>query len=98
MIDLHTHSIFSDGVLIPAELVQQAQTAGYEALAITDHADASNLDFIVPRIVAFCQRMGQQNNFRVIPGIELTHLAVDLIAPLIEEARVLGARLVVVHG
>jgi len=55
MIDLHTHSLFSDGVLIPAELVQRARTKGYEALAITDHADPSNLDWIISRIVRFCE-------------------------------------------
>ena len=36
MIDLHTHSIFSDGDLIPTELAQRAFTAGYKTIAITD--------------------------------------------------------------
>jgi len=38
VIDLHLHSTFSDGALIPAEVVSRALAAGYEALAITDHA------------------------------------------------------------
>ena len=50
MIDLHTHSIFSDGELIPYELIRRAEAAGYTALAITDHVDISNIDHIVPRI------------------------------------------------
>jgi len=37
MIDLHTHSLFSDGELIPSELVSRAAAAGYRAIAITDH-------------------------------------------------------------
>jgi Histidinol phosphatase and related hydrolases of the PHP family len=41
MIDLHTHSIFSDGELIPAELTRRAAVAGYRAMAITDHGDFS---------------------------------------------------------
>ncbi|HEY3347739.1 MAG TPA: PHP domain-containing protein, partial [Nitrospirota bacterium] len=47
MIDLHTHTLFSDGVLIPAELVRRAEVKGYEAIGLTDHADSSNIDFIV---------------------------------------------------
>jgi predicted metal-dependent phosphoesterase TrpH len=36
-IDLHTHTLRSDGVLQPAELVRQAFEAGVRLLAITDH-------------------------------------------------------------
>jgi 3',5'-nucleoside bisphosphate phosphatase len=36
-IDLHTHTLRSDGVLQPAELVRQAFEAGIRLLAITDH-------------------------------------------------------------
>lgn len=35
--DLHTHTIYSDGLLTPAELVQQAAAQGLATLAITDH-------------------------------------------------------------
>ncbi|GAF74279.1 unnamed protein product, partial [marine sediment metagenome] len=55
MIDLHTHSLLSDGQLCPAELVQRAKKQGYRALAITDHVDSSNLDLIVSQIVKFCR-------------------------------------------
>ncbi len=48
MIDLHTHSIFSDGELIPAELIRRAVAHGYSALAITDHVDQSNIDLVIP--------------------------------------------------
>ena len=36
-IDLHTHTLRSDGVLEPADLVRQAFDAGIRLLAITDH-------------------------------------------------------------
>ena len=98
MIDLHTHSLFSDGVLIPAELVQRAKAKGYEALAITDHADRSNLDWIVPRIVRFCEDFKKKSDFQVVPGIELTHVRPETIFALTQEARKLGAQVVVVHG
>ena len=36
-IDLHTHTLRSDGLLEPRELVRQAGEAGVRLLAITDH-------------------------------------------------------------
>jgi histidinol phosphatase-like PHP family hydrolase len=98
MIDLHTHSLFSDGVLVPAELVQRAKAKGYEALAITDHADHSNLDWIIPRLVRFCEDFKKKTDIRVLPGIELTHVLPESIIPLTQEARTLGAKIIVVHG
>lgn len=98
MIDLHLHTIFSDGELIPSELIRRLENLGYEAAALTDHGDPSNLDFIVPRIVRVAEELNKAQTVRVIPGIELTHIPVPLIAPLVESARSLGARLVVMHG
>lgn len=37
MIDLHTHSTFSDGTNTPEELVEAAHNIGLTALALTDH-------------------------------------------------------------
>ena len=72
MIDLHTHSLFSDGVLVPSELVRRAVMKGYEVIAITDHGDASNLDFIIPRVTTACRELGKRWNINALPGIELT--------------------------
>jgi histidinol phosphatase-like PHP family hydrolase len=98
MIDLHTHSIFSDGDLIPSELVRRAVDRGYRGIAITDHADHSNIDFIVPRICRICEKLTRTGPIRVVPGIELTHIPPSLIPELAREARTLGARIVIVHG
>jgi histidinol phosphatase-like PHP family hydrolase len=98
MIDLHTHSIFSDGDLIPTELAQRAYAAGYKAIAITDHADHSNLDFIIPRIIKVAAQITTKGNIVVLPGIELTHVAPSDIADLAKVARKLGAKIIVVHG
>ncbi|MEE8621286.1 MAG: PHP domain-containing protein, partial [Syntrophobacteria bacterium] len=38
MIDLHTHSLFSDGELVVSELVRRAEDMGYRFIGITDHA------------------------------------------------------------
>ena len=98
MIDLHTHTFFSDGVLIPSELVRRLEAIDYEAVALTDHADSSNLDFIVPRMVQVAEDLNRTQSVKVVPGIELTHVPPSLIAPLVKRARELGAGLVVIHG
>ncbi|PKN20843.1 MAG: PHP domain-containing protein [Deltaproteobacteria bacterium HGW-Deltaproteobacteria-6] len=98
MIDLHTHSIFSDGQLIPSESVQRAFAAGYKTIAITDHADYSNIDFIIPRVIKACTKITQKGRIQVLPGVELTHVDPTDIASLAAEARKLGAKIVVVHG
>jgi len=98
MIDLHTHSLFSDGVLVPSELVRRAIMKGYEAIAITDHADASNLDFIIPRVHATCKELNRRWKITALPGIELTHIPPETFAELTERARSLGAAIVVAHG
>ncbi|MGE5247014.1 MAG: histidinol phosphate phosphatase domain-containing protein [Verrucomicrobiota bacterium] len=98
MIDLHMHSTFSDGVLIPAEVVSRAAAAGYTALAITDHADPSNLELILANMVRACRELNRCAGPRVYPGVEITHVPPRLIRPLVERARELGASVVVVHG
>jgi putative hydrolase len=98
VIDLHTHSLFSDGVLLPSELVQRAQAMGLRAIGVTDHADASNLDFIIPRLVAVAEKLNSVNQIQMIPGIELTHVPPSQMAFLAEQARSLGAKIVVAHG
>lgn len=98
MIDLHTHTIFSDGELLPFELVRRAIAAGYSAMAITDHADTSNMDFIVPRIVKAIKKLKEYVSLEVIPGVEITHAPPKLIPDLVKEARALGAKIVLVHG
>ena len=68
LIDLHTHTLFSDGVLISSELIHWAQMKGYRAIAITDHADLSNIDFIIPRVVKVCNDLNKVNKkIKAIP-------------------------------
>jgi histidinol phosphatase-like PHP family hydrolase len=98
MIDLHTHSLLSDGELTPAELVRRFEVAGYRAFAITDHGDPSNIDLVIPRLVAFCKEFNRLEGIRIIPGIELTHIRPEAIPAWVTRSRKLGARLVVVHG
>ncbi len=98
MIDLHTHTFFSDGALVPAEHLRRFEVLGYEAVAITDHADSSNIDFIVPRIIQAADDLNPLCRTRLLPGIELTHVPPALMKPLVLRARELGALVVVGHG
>lgn len=98
MIDLHSHTTFSDGVLIPAELARRAAAAGYKALAFTDHMDHSNIDLIIPRLVKVVQALKEHMPLTLLPGAEITHAPPALIPDLVKEARKLGARIVIVHG
>jgi putative hydrolase len=83
MIDLHTHTLFSDGVLVPSELVRRAVMKGYEVIAITDHGDASNLDFIIPRVTTACRELGKRWKIKALPGIELTHIPPETVGALV---------------
>ncbi|MBN1140817.1 MAG: histidinol phosphate phosphatase domain-containing protein [Deltaproteobacteria bacterium] len=98
MIDLHTHSIFSDGELIPSELVRRAAVAGYRAIAIADHGDFSNFDLIIPRVLKGIAGLREHFGIEVLAGIELTHLPPPMIAAAVAEVRRLGAQIVVCHG
>lgn len=98
MIDLHTHTLFSDGELVPSEHLRRVEVLGYKAVAITDHADSSNLDFIIPRIVQVAADLNKYSTTILVPGIELTHVPPEMFADLTARARKLGAKIVVAHG
>ena len=98
MIDLHTHSLFSDGELLPAELCRRMEVLGYTVVALTDHTDPSNLDMVVPRLVQAARELNPHLSITLVPGVELTHVPPALIPELAARARQLGALVVVVHG
>jgi histidinol phosphatase-like PHP family hydrolase len=98
MIDLHTHSLFSDGELLPSELVYRAKVKGYEIVALTDHADFSNFDFVIPRIKNITNDLSNFYNIVVIPGVEITYVPPKLISKAVKISRKLGAKIVIVHG
>ncbi|MFO8240950.1 MAG: histidinol phosphate phosphatase domain-containing protein [Dissulfuribacterales bacterium] len=98
MFDLHCHSLFSDGELIPSELVRRLEVLNYKAIAITDHVDSSNLDFIIPRLIKVAKDINRHSSVRLIPGAEITHVHPDLIPLMAKEARHLGCDILVCHG
>ena len=98
MIDLHSHTLLSDGVLVPSELVRRAEVKGYSVLAITDHVDVSNVTQVVGQLVQACRGLNGRTGVKVIPGCEVTHVPLDLMEEVVNGARAAGAQLVVVHG
>jgi putative hydrolase len=98
MIDLHTHTLFSDGELIPSELARRAAVKGYTALGMTDHGDLSNMDMIIPRLVRVADSLTREWGVRVVPGIEVTHVPPADYVEAVTEARRLGALVVIAHG
>ena len=98
MIDLHSHTLLSDGVLVPSELARRAQVKGYKVLAITDHVDGSNVTQVVSQLASACRGLTSRTKVKVIPGCEVTHVPLDLMEEVVAAARAAGAQMVVVHG
>jgi len=97
-IDLHTHSLLSDGELVPSELARRAEHLGHGVIAITDHVDRSNIELVVKSMAKAASELNRYMDIQVVPGVELTHIPVQTIARLAKLARRLGAELVLVHG
>lgn len=98
MYDFHIHSIWSDGELIPAEIARRYRVLGYEAIAITDHADNTNLEFILSNTVGALDELSEAFDMKIIPGIELTHIPPSMLDGLVGRAKKLGAKIIIVHG
>jgi histidinol phosphatase-like PHP family hydrolase len=97
MIDLHTHSVFSDGELLPSELIRRMAELGNKGLAITDHADFSN----IPDILAGFSRLKEYRDdyeIKVLFGVEITHVPPKLIGRAVDLSIKEGAEIIVVHG
>lgn len=66
LIDLHTHSYCSDGLLAPAALVAAAAARGVQVLALTDHDTTAGL--------AEAQAACATSGIRFVAGVEITAL------------------------
>jgi histidinol phosphatase-like PHP family hydrolase len=97
MYDFHTHSILSDGEMLPIELIRRMSVLGYTTVAITDHVDTSNA---VPVVQALRQIRESAHLFgvRLLCGVEITHVPPAQIAGLARKVKKAGADIVVVHG
>ena len=97
-IDFHFHSIFSDGALLPAAIAYEAAKLNHQAIAITDHIDASNIEDVCCALTKFVNEQGPSLPVKVIPGVEISYLEPNLIKKYAEKAKKLGAKIIVVHG
>ena len=98
MIELHSHSLLSDGALLPTEALRRAVAEGFEAYAVTDHVDTGSLERIVTELMRISRDLRSEMGIQFIPGVEVTHVPPQLIAGVTKHARRLGAQLVLVHG
>lgn len=64
IIDLHTHTVCSDGSMTPGELVRHAAECGLSAVAVSDHDTADGVHEAV--------EAGKKYGIEVIPAIELS--------------------------
>jgi len=64
LIDLHSHSIVSDGLLTPAELVAHAASRGIRVLALTDHDDVAGL--------TEAEAAAAQHSITLVSGVEIS--------------------------
>ena len=98
MFDLHTHSLLSDGCLLPSEIARRYEEKGYKVIAITDHGDYSNIRTNTQAIIEFCQNWPKGSKIKVLPGVELTHIPLEQFLPLAKFARKAGMKIIIGHG
>ena len=63
-IDLHSHTVHSDGQRTPDELMAEAAAAGVAILSVTDHDTVAGLEE--------CRVAAEARGVRLVPGIELS--------------------------
>ena len=97
MYDLHTHTLLSDGEMLPIELIRRASVIGYTTLAIADHVDHSNLSEVIAAQQEVKEMAGEYG-LSFLCGVEITHVPPPCIPVLARRAREEGAEVVVVHG
>ncbi|MDR0439301.1 MAG: histidinol phosphate phosphatase domain-containing protein [Methanocalculaceae archaeon] len=97
MYDFHCHTTMSDGKLLPTELIRRMAILGYTEMAISDHADFSNVRELIRAEMAV-KRSAELYGIRLFSGIEITHVPPDQIDELAKYAKYLGAEIVIVHG
>ncbi|NBB94424.1 MAG: histidinol phosphate phosphatase domain-containing protein [Planctomycetes bacterium] len=98
MIDFHTHTLLSDGALIPTEHIRRAEVRGYRVLGMADHAGLAESPRVLPELIEAARRENELGRLRVFAGVELTHVRPEQMSEAVDRARELGAAYVIAHG
>ena len=64
LIDLHSHSTVSDGLLMPQALVEHAAVQGVKVLSLTDHDDTAGL--------AVAAKVAAEHGMQLVNGVEIS--------------------------
>ncbi len=62
--DLHTHTLYSDGALTPADLIRKAKEAGLSIIAVTDHDNVAGIEEAITA--------GDELGVEIVPGVEFS--------------------------
>ena len=96
--DFHTHTFYSDGILSPIELIRYAVVSKYATIGVTDHVALGSLNRLIEEISRDCTLAREYWDILAIPGVELTHVPPRAVNELAQQAKEIGAWIVVVHG
>ena len=73
---LHCHTTFSDGVLSPGDLIDEAVRQGYDTVSITDHDTVAPYDGVVRRAdlpePVSLDEYAERRRVNLVPGVELS--------------------------
>jgi len=94
--EFHTHTFYSDGSLLPAELIRRCAFMGDKLVAITDHVDFTNVEQVIKQQKKIIPEISW--DIDVLIGVELTHIPRDKIEKLARISKNIGAYIVIVHG
>jgi histidinol phosphatase-like PHP family hydrolase len=100
IIDFHTHTRLSDGLLLPAEHVRHAIVNGYGIIGLADHVDAATIKNVIKSAIRLRDDTEKylEDEIRILANVELTQIPPGQFASLTKLARELGSELVIAHG
>lgn len=100
MFDFHIHVSCAGGRegLLPSEALRLAKCAGFRAVGLIVRADAATLPVLLPRLGPLLKTCSLYAGIEAFAGVELVHVPPALLPDAVEEARNLGAALVLGHG
>lgn len=98
MFDFHIHVACDGGGLLPAEAMRLAKNAGFRAVGLVVRADMATLPLLLPRLLPMVKTCSLYAGVEAFAGVELVQVPPALFPSAVEEARGLGASLVLGHG